>query len=184
MTKSRQACSYSRCMASEVCQATDRTPPGEREAERRQAQSSRWPRRQTRQRADRRALASRRSTAVSPRRRTPGLSPGHASRNEVRRRYLRLWIALKRSTSRTGHCAGRVDARTARERSANPPAGTALAPHPKVPSRRRPSLSEMKHRNQNGDTSQEIVSVIVTKRLRRFIETRGRKRPNFCGAAE
>ena len=46
----------------------------------------------------------------------PRLDPGRASRDAVRRRYLRLGIALKRSTSRAGHNAGGVDARTARER--------------------------------------------------------------------
>jgi hypothetical protein len=45
----------------------------------------------------------------------PQLSPGRASRDAVRRRYLRLGIALKRSTSRAGRNAGGVDARTARE---------------------------------------------------------------------
>ncbi len=37
-------------------------------------------------------------------------------------------IALKPGTWRPGHNAGRVDARTARERVTSPPAGTALAP--------------------------------------------------------
>jgi hypothetical protein len=46
----------------------------------------------------------------------PKLDPGRASRDAVQRRYLRLGVALKRSTSRAGHNAGGVDARTARER--------------------------------------------------------------------
>jgi len=46
----------------------------------------------------------------------PKLDPGRASRDAVRRRYPRLGIALKRSTSRAGRNAGGVDARTARER--------------------------------------------------------------------
>jgi hypothetical protein len=45
----------------------------------------------------------------------PKLDPGRASRDAVRRRYLCLGIALKRSTSRAGRNAGGVDARTARE---------------------------------------------------------------------
>jgi hypothetical protein len=70
-----------------------------------------------------------------------GPGPGRASRDEVRRRYLRLWTALKPSTWLAGRHAGGhsslhwrklrtlvCDARTARERLARPPAGTALAP--------------------------------------------------------
>jgi hypothetical protein len=45
------------------------------------------------------------------------LGPGRASRDEVRRRYLRLWTAFKPSTWRAGHHAGGDDARTARVRS-------------------------------------------------------------------
>jgi hypothetical protein len=49
-------------------------------------------------------------------------------------------IALKPSTWHAGHNAGRDDARTARERLARPPAGTALAPpsglHPESTLRR------------------------------------------------
>ena len=63
------------------------------------------------------ALAFRRPTAVLDRgAEAPQLSPGRASRDAARRRYLRLGIALKRSTSRAGRNAGGVDARTARER--------------------------------------------------------------------
>ena len=46
----------------------------------------------------------------------PKLDPGRASRDAVRRRWPRLGVALKRSTSRAGRNAGGVDARTARER--------------------------------------------------------------------
>jgi hypothetical protein len=46
----------------------------------------------------------------------PKLDPGRASRDAARRRYPRLGVALKRSTSRAGRNAGGVDARTARER--------------------------------------------------------------------
>jgi hypothetical protein len=52
--------------------------------------------------------------------------------------------ALKQGTLHAGHNAGGVVARTARERIANPPAGTALAPLSGSPSRKRPSLSEIR----------------------------------------
>ena len=57
------------------------------------------------------------------------LGPGRASRDEDAKELPPcLCIALKPSTWLAGHSAGGDDARTARERLARPPAGTALAP--------------------------------------------------------
>ena len=47
-------------------------------------------------------------------------------------------VPVQRSTSRAGRNAGRLDAQAARERTANPPAGTALAPTVRCASARRP----------------------------------------------
>jgi hypothetical protein len=58
----------------------------------------------------------------------------------MRRRYLRLGLAFKRSTSHAGRNAGGADAQTARERFAKPPAGTAPAPHLQIASGMRPSM--------------------------------------------
>jgi len=83
------------------------------------------------------------------------LDPGRASRDEVRRRYLRLWTALKPSTWLAGRNAGGDDARTARKRLARPPAGTALAPlfrsHPESALRRARCVISISSR----DTRQE-----------------------------
>jgi hypothetical protein len=65
------------------------------------------------------------------------------ARNTMRRRYLRLDSRLQRCTSRAGHSAGRSMPRAARERSANPPAGTALAPRSGVPREHVPWMSEV-----------------------------------------
>ena len=59
------------------------------------------------------------------------------------------------SSSQTGRRAGRAGPPgAARERGANPRAGTALAPHSGLPSGRRPSSSENWSRNRNGDVCQ------------------------------
>jgi hypothetical protein len=52
--------------------------------------------------------------------------------------------------------------KAARERIANPRAGTALAPLSKVPSRRRPSMSEMMNPIMISDKCQAIVALSVT----------------------
>jgi hypothetical protein len=70
--------------------------------------------------------------------RTLRLSPGRASRDEVRGRYLRLWIALKRGTPRAGRTAGGNDARTARERGYKPRPQQPHSPHPTAVTGRRP----------------------------------------------
>ena len=70
--------------------------------------------------------------------RTLRLSPGRASRDEVRRRYLRLWIALKRGTPRAGHSTGGNDARTARGRGYKPRPQEPHSPHPTAVTGRRP----------------------------------------------
>jgi hypothetical protein len=76
----------------------------------------------------------------------------------VRRRYLRLWIALKPSTWRAGRNAGGDDTRTARERLARPPAGTAPAP----PSRSH--LESALRRASIGDCAQKetIVNALLS----------------------
>jgi len=61
----------------------------------------------------------------------PGF-PGRGAKRCGRARQRRS--QFQRSTSRAGPSAGRHDARAARERIVTPPAGTALAPHPGVPS--------------------------------------------------
>ena len=52
-------------------------------------------------------------------------------------------VPVQRCTSHTGPSAGRRDARTARERGANPPAGTALAPPLRYASGRASLAGEM-----------------------------------------
>ena len=70
--------------------------------------------------------------------RTLRLSPGRASRDEVRRRYLRLCIALKRGTPRAGHSTGGNDAQAARERGYKPRPQEPHSPHPTAVTGRRP----------------------------------------------
>lgn len=89
-------------------------------------------------------LSAAHSPLGAPPRRSPGnlmprLSPGRASRDRGRRRYLRLSTALKRSTSRAGRNAGGVDARTARERGYAPHPREPLTPHQPAVTGRRPS---------------------------------------------
>ena len=137
---SRRAC------ASEFCQPRRQSkidsPPANkpREAKRRKAQSSHWPRGLNKR--CRLPRPARGSALFSGRARLPALHRGsdrsaltlgsaqaalHATK---RMRALPApSIALKRSTSHAGRNAGGDDARTARERLAKPPAGTALAPH-------------------------------------------------------
>jgi hypothetical protein len=63
--------------------------------------------------------------------------------------------------------------RVARERTANPRAGTALAPHSGVPSRRRPSISEIHfERNLFEDATTEIWRDIGPPASRRFMSAR------------
>jgi hypothetical protein len=135
-----------RSCASEFCQPQRQSkkdsPPAKkpREAKRRKAQSSHWPRRPNKR--CRLPRPARGSALFSGRARLPALHRGsdrsaltlgsaqaalHATK---RMRALPApSIALKRSTSHAGRNAGGDDARTARERLAKPPAGTTLAPH-------------------------------------------------------
>ncbi len=62
--------------------------------------------------------------------------------------------ALKRSTSHAGHNAGRVDARTARERGYKPRPQEPHSPHQSAVTGRRPSMSEIRECNRNGDKCQ------------------------------
>jgi hypothetical protein len=82
-------------------------------------------------RADRSALTCRRSTAALAQGSIPsrGLSfrPGFLGRG-LHGRYPPSPVPVQGSTSHPGHNAGRHDAQAARERTANPPAGTAPAP--------------------------------------------------------
>ena len=134
--------------ASEFCHGTARNgPPQEREAERRKARSRRP--RHTRGCYHPRMLRTRRaprmirlhepsaSGALALRRSAAALVAGRTMHDSVQAALRAMQcggitsafrIALKPSTWRAGRHAGGVDARTARERLARPPAGTALAP--------------------------------------------------------
>src|ERR1700730_12999130 len=57
-------------------------------------------------------------------------------------RYPPSAVSVQGCTSHPGHNAGRHDAQAARERTANPPAGTALAPMTRYASAPCPSMSE------------------------------------------
>jgi hypothetical protein len=91
------------------------------------------------------ALVCRRSTAVLAQGSisSQGLSfrPGFLGRG-LHGRYPPSPVPVQGSTSRPGHNAGRHDAQAARERTANPPAGTALAAMTRCASAPRPSRSE------------------------------------------
>ena len=95
-------------------------------------------------RAVRSALICRRSTAVLAQGSisSPGLSvrPGFLGLG-LRGRYPPSPVPVQGCTSHPGHGAGRHDAQAARERTANPPAGTAPRPTFQLASERRP-LSE------------------------------------------
>jgi hypothetical protein len=95
-------------------------------------------------RADRSALTCRRSTAVLAQGSisSQGLSvrPGFLGLG-LRGRYPPSPVPVQGCTSHPGHGAGRHDAQAARERTANPPAGTAPRPTFQLASERRP-LSE------------------------------------------
>ena len=135
--------------ASEFCNGTARNgPPRRREAERRKARRQRprhtlgccHPRMLRARRAPRtirlhepsacgRARLSALRCGSRRRANHARLGPGRASRDEDARELpSHLGIALKPSTWLAGRHAGGDDARTARERLARPPAGTALAP--------------------------------------------------------
>jgi len=92
-----------------------------------------------RKRPQRGPLASRRSATalVSA---TEHLDSAQAALRamKTRRRYLRFWIALKRSTSRAGRNAGGDDARTARERGYKPRPQEPHSPHQSAVTGRRP----------------------------------------------
>src|ERR1700721_3079863 len=67
--------------------------------------------------------------------------PGFLGRG-LNGRYPPSPVPVQGSTSRPGHNAGRHDAQAAREQTANPPAGTALAPMTRCASAPCPSMSE------------------------------------------
>jgi hypothetical protein len=100
-----------------------------------------------RTRAKRGALAFRRFAADSPRQSQPALAqpqtvfPG----TWLQRVSPAFACPSPARSAQTGPCAGPTVTRAARERTANPRAGTALAPHSGVPSRRRPSMSEIRY---------------------------------------
>jgi hypothetical protein len=103
-------------------QATKPISRKRREAERRKAHHP-WPHRRMRQRAERSALALRRSTAAlaSAIERLGSAQAALHANGACRRLPARHRpIALKRSTSRAGHSAGGDDAWTARERGHKP----------------------------------------------------------------
>src|SRR5208282_6920920 len=67
------------------------------------------------------------------------------TRNSGQRRYLRHGSRLQRCTSRAGHYAGRVDARTARERGYKPRPQEPHSPHRTAVTGRRPSIGEIRN---------------------------------------
>jgi hypothetical protein len=67
--------------------------------------------------------------------------PGFPGRG-LHGRYPPSAVSVQGCTSHPGHNAGRHDAQAARERTANPPAGTALAPMTRYASAPCPSMSE------------------------------------------
>jgi hypothetical protein len=73
-------------------------------------------------------------------------------------RYPPSPVPVQGCTSHPGHIAGRHDAQAARERTANPPAGTALAPMTRCASAPCPSTERGLRCNRNGDGCQVIVS--------------------------
>jgi hypothetical protein len=112
------------------------------------------------------ALTCRRSTAAlakesisSPRR-----GPGQASWDRALRGLCPPPPAhFQRCTPHAGLSAGRLDARAARERIANPPAGAVLAPMVRHASGPRPSRERGCGCNFIGDKCQGLVARRVTK---------------------
>ena len=136
------------------------------EAERRQTQIQ--PPRLRTARARRSAHACRRSTAaltsgnISPRR--LGFRPGFLGRG-LNGRYPPSPVPAQGCTSHPGRNAGRHDAQAARERTANPPAGTALAPTTQCASAPCPSPERGLCRNRNGDDCQGVSPKLVRRSL-------------------
>jgi len=98
-----------------------------------------------RQRAHRSPLASRRSTAALARQLNATAQPRPRFTRARGRRVLPApSFALKRGTSRTGRNAGRVDARTARERGYKPRPREPHSPHRSAVTGRRPSMGEIR----------------------------------------
>jgi hypothetical protein len=100
--------------------------------------------------AMRRALYGARTLAGVPPRLSPkgiipsqrlSFRPGFLGRG-LNGRYPPSPVPVQGSTSHPGHNAGRHDAQAARERTANPPAGTALAPMTRCASAPCPSRNE------------------------------------------
>ena len=107
--------------------------------------------------------------------RTLRLSPGRASRDAVRRRYLRLFIALKRCTSRAGRCADGDDARTARERGYKPRPQEPHSPHRSAVTGRRP----FDERYSAANASEPVTDVngnVTHGSRRRWVQSCGAKR--------
>jgi hypothetical protein len=111
-----------------------------------------------RPRPQRRPLASRRSTAALATQINAMAQPRpRFARNSGQRRYLRHESRLQRCTSRAGHYAGRVDARTARERGYKPRPQEPHSPHQSAVTGRRPfdGRDSMRLSNGSGDGCQE-----------------------------
>ncbi len=96
-----------------------------------------------------RLMTARSSDGVPPRLSPKGIipsqrlsfRPGFLGRG-LHGRYPPSPVPVQGCTSHPGHNAGRHDAQAARERTANPPAGTALAPMTRCASASCPSMSE------------------------------------------
>jgi hypothetical protein len=117
--------------------------------------------------------AARRGAGQSDR--TLRLSPGRASRDAVRRRYLRLFIALKRCTSHAGRCAGGDDVRTARERGYKPRPQEPHSLHRSAVTGRRP----LDERDSAANVSETVTNVngnVTHGSRRRLVQSCGAKR--------
>ncbi len=102
--------------------------------------------------------------------RTLRLSPGRASRDEVRRRYLRLCIALKRGTPRAGRSTGGNDARTARGRGYKPRPQEPHSPIQRLSPVDVPEVGEIRILcSANGDACQDHVTATVSVSAKMFV---------------
>ena len=150
----KHAISFPRCLRIRVVPSRFTkalpTPPPRREAKRRKARSARPHQRvrppppcSLREENTEGARLPALHRGSGPGDLTPGLSIRAALHANGRVRTLPAppW-ALKRCTSRTGHTAGRVDARTARERGDKPRPQEPHSPHRSAVAGRRPSTGE------------------------------------------
>jgi len=105
--------------------------------------------------ACRRSTAALASGSISSQR--LGFRPGFLGRG-LNGRYPPSPVPAQGCTSHPGRNAGRHDAQAARERTANPPAGTALAPTTQCASAPCPSPERGLWCNRNGDDCQGYVA--------------------------